>query len=1404
MEFEGVIELVSSDDEAEPPAPKKIKPVPNAMVHIPNKIRDVTINPVSCKNKLSRKLVTRSPNQIPVVTMLRTNCNDRQSKQNVRCIQKVTPLPSSRNPQTDKTLQIQNRLNSYPIKIMNRKPLKVGNWNSVQGISPKLISSLPSGITVTKTCGGSTPNVGTFKNKIRVNKELANNKFGQPKNRIHSAAHLGDILTVELDDDENTSVDKSNSVQWYMRPEEQLDKNKLEEQNNSEPKGREMIEITIEDSPVKPCLIERAKNDTLSITIDDSPVKVLNKPAKDADLGSDTEQDKSKSPHSKKKLEYPEGEKNTEVSMEVDSGIAIENAPKEVENREEIVLTTSTKETNEKDGETCVNKPVLSTIDSIQEENTNQKVVSPKKDNLVDNCNKVEENSSTDNNIDVSDRINGEFNPIFQQFMDLCLDVDKSEDMKTIVEKRIKTYSRQVPKEFVESEQFLDMVSTKITLIKTESSKIFLHIKDIVDELKLHRIRKKATPLVTQNNPVEDVVEDSKYDRKRRRQIRKLEKTLKKLERAINKLDEQEVDFDDEEDSVYLLNDRYKERFVRTYAKFCQLTDTKMLTEPRIVIECRAGQPPGPAKKLEKWINKKVPIGSTLPFPDFHDVIKCVREANTEDKLGWNEADIIDEARDLFTRCGKKLQRRRQENEWRLAASRISQDDPAEKDENLKKKLEENREKAFRKESDLLNKYAQKQNQLHLEPTEIDEKEADNSPVESDDEVDDDSDLLEDSQKRKDRLQRLINEKESMKNKIKNKEQQKDLENNNRLETESLPIKSKENDKETTNVKDQDIINRMKSKEIEEKVEIETQLERQRSAEKVNNTTNVECASEINKDTCVKTKDNFNKQQMLSENFEEIQSDESVEEIVVPPKPAVTNLESYLNEEENIHLICDDFYGDELNLLEKLHSGNETSSPDSSDLDSPIAISDSLDSDSESEHYETYDIISIGNSSCSDTESSEKDKNSSVKNNDTVESVDAVKCDLSNEDQSNRNVEAERARTISINDDDSENIHLACFDDESSKCINIQDDSLSIGETYLGVVENAENTAKHVETNKCEDDISKDDKLLLIIDTIKNSVGCEGETKDRDLQDCDNVIKEIDDLITNNDDGRVKKKSEGDTESFAISKKVIENSICSDVNDGCMTNENMQIDSVPFEMAKDNVTTMETSGDIKLQANEEPMTLIESGKLIVPSKQAEKTASNATFKSKLRKESRETTELDASQVSNIKETSQLRTMEVDKESKIPESGDHVNLELDESILLEDNNETETIGESGERITLEASRESLTLDKNWETLLLEDSRDAEVDEEIAETKTFEASEESRILEASGEGMDQRASGDETMAMNETITFDDDVEPITVEVGEETMQVEDNTEVILPCALQEPDPTTSGVNNNTDST
>lgn len=97
---------------------------------------------------------------------------------------------------------------------------------------------------------------------------------------------------------------------------------------------------------------------------------------------------------------------------------------------------------------------------------------------------------------------------------------------------------------------------------------------------------------------------------------------------------------------------RYKERLVRVYEKLCQMTNTKMPSEPRIHIEARPGRPLGPAKKLEMWINKKVPIGTPLPFPDFHDVLRCVREANSEDRLGWNEVDIMEEGRLVTTEEG--------------------------------------------------------------------------------------------------------------------------------------------------------------------------------------------------------------------------------------------------------------------------------------------------------------------------------------------------------------------------------------------------------------------------------------------------------------------------------------------------------------------------------------------------------------------------------------------------------------------------------------------------------------------------------------------------------------------------------------------------------------------------------
>ncbi|XP_026725842.1 death domain-associated protein 6 isoform X2 [Trichoplusia ni] len=719
MASEDVIELGSSDEDSEP-APKKCKPLPNAMVCIPKKLHEVTIQPARINKNIPPKGIVRgvsihttvSIKKLPKPNIVKPQLlNPLSIQRSIRsAMPKVSYKPTAKNPGPSKVLK-------EPIKILN---------------SYTTLTKLPPSITVKKTSQ-------LTKRPIVILNPPRGQKINEVKKKTIN--RMRTVATVDLDDDESpVNPGPANpSPVWYIRPEDEKEEKKscsLEQQNNNEPTTSKMIEITIEDSPIKVVQNKRTCEigEELAITIEDSPNKPVDK--KDSPSGSDDEKQVSKkeTPR-KKKLEYPAAGDDDKKTMVIEIDIPLEETlnivNKNSENMESKISNVSDKKTEE----------TSQKVENLEED----------KQNPIANTNNEGEN---------------EFHTIYQSFIDLCFQLENSEDMRKIVEKKIKGYYRQVPKEFTESEEFIDMVSGKIMAMKACPDKMYLYIKDVVDELNMQRKLAKShvnaisTEVKSEEPEQISFAEDCEYDMKRQRQIRKLEKTIKKLHRAIQKLESQEVDFDDDDDSVYLLTERYKERMVRVYAKFCQLTNTKMPSEPRIQIDARPGRPSGPAKRLEKWINKRVPIGTPLPFPDFHDVIRCVREANEEDKLCWNEADIMEEARDLFTRCGKKLQRRRQENEWRLAASRISTEvDPAENDEHLKTKLSENRKLAEKKETEIFNKFADRQNQLKLEAVEIGDKEAEESPVESeDDDAADDGVLLENKDNRKDRLKRLLQE----------------------------------------------------------------------------------------------------------------------------------------------------------------------------------------------------------------------------------------------------------------------------------------------------------------------------------------------------------------------------------------------------------------------------------------------------------------------------------------------------------------------------------------------------------------------------------------------------------------------------------------------------------------------
>ncbi|CAH2100151.1 unnamed protein product [Euphydryas editha] len=991
MASEDVIELGSSEDEAQP-APKKKKPMPNAMVHIPNKLPGITIKPakinISSAHKVSNypnkryipKRVLSKPILISKPNInLNTNINKYNQNSTPMRIPILKKLPKSANIVSSNL----NRFSINPISVAKnlRKPelvikkvssnIRLKNPVEVQG--PRLLNNLPPGITI-------KPLVHPSASGLHKNKKYNVNAL---KNTV------GEVLTVEIDDEEaaETSIE---SPQWYLRPEEQEDfKNEtkdsqlklnnkielsLEEQNNREPEPQNFVEITIEDSPVKSLqLKDRSEiGNELAIIIEDSPVK----PIKNRNIDSDREQSPDRKPQSKKKLDYPKDRQVVEIEIDLMERGSVNCNENDGINKQEI-------ETNNQDESKII---------------SNERIISKSETNDINNLK--------------DDTGSFEFHPVYQNFIDTCFKLENSEDMKKIVEKKIKAYYKQCPKEYVESEDFIDMVSSKIVAMKSGPEKMYLYIKDIVDELNLQRkITKAIPPKPTDTIQETDNVTYSEGDSKRQRQIRKLEKTIKKLHRAIQKLEEQEVDFEDDEDSVYLLTERYKERMVHVHAKFCQLTNTKMPSEPRIHLEARPGRPTGPVRKLEKWINRKVPIGTPLPFPDFHDVLKCVRDANDEDNLGLNEVDIMEEARDLFTRCGKKLQRRRQENEWRLAVSRLSRDvDPAEESLDLKKKLDENKSVASKRESELLNKYVDRQNQLKLVAEEIGDKEAEESPVESEEEEIDDDNSLTNKQKRKERLKRLLQER-----------------NRKYEEKENNP----EGEKQENNVDCSENIEKSKSQP-------KTKSQDDNSNKIVVSTDNDTQISEVDG--------------LKSSVSEQVQENTQKNEI----EDKIEIDQSDKNEENEFESDID-----ELHLLQKLHSENESdvstldsSGSDSLDgFDSSIAISDTLESDSDVENKNPLsDVISIENSSYSESEATVNGipKGNEVKSTKKSKVEDLVSNAFEVKYFTTDPLRKERENIV-------ENILLASSDDENSNkvveyegtSINLKDDDISISETTI-------------------------------------------------------------------------------------------------------------------------------------------------------------------------------------------------------------------------------------------------------------------------------------------------------------------------------------------------------------------
>lgn len=306
-----------------------------------------------------------------------------------------------------------------------------------------------------------------------------------------------------------------------------------------------------------------------------------------------------------------------------------------------------------------------------------------------------------------------------------------------------------------------------------------------------------------------------------------------------------------------------------------------------------------------------------------------------------------------------------------------------------------------------LSRYADRQHQLKLEGEEIGDKEAEESPVESEEEeANDDSVSLENTEKRKERLKRLLQEKSKK----------------TAEEKESPPSNDK---RESIN---------------DETIETTPEVENISQAEP-----NVEETEEKGKDIIQENKEDENHEDKNCQATETLTlSDDS-------------DLESDV---------------DELHLLQKLHSGNEdpSSSIDSSDSDSPIAISDSLDSSDNNKIAGDDDVISIENSSYSENEDDKAEDSQMYLNEENAPRQEAVTTSIVDENMMDIEFNSDKDREAVIKapiqtknseySDAVENILLASSEDSNNcdsqeettetVCVNLGDDLISIDETVIG------------------------------------------------------------------------------------------------------------------------------------------------------------------------------------------------------------------------------------------------------------------------------------------------------------------------------------------------------------------
>ncbi|KAJ8672803.1 hypothetical protein QAD02_004063 [Eretmocerus hayati] len=254
---------------------------------------------------------------------------------------------------------------------------------------------------------------------------------------------------------------------------------------------------------------------------------------------------------------------------------------------------------------------------------------------------------------------------------------------------------------------------------------------------------------------------DPRYKNNEEKHIKKIEAAIEECRVRITELEEREVDFEDDDDSAYIREDRYKRRYIQLCKMLSDLVEDQVLKKQiykrqlkRKDITDEMTGISSVDQDILDFVNasirevnklKHVENFNKMPdyirLPDYVDVLGCIEKSNKKRNLDLSKKKMEKMAQSAFKAVGNYLKMQRIQESRNYLHDLVNDDvDPATTNSELREKLQVNKKKGDKNLDEIFKKYVNQQEGLSAEDL------ADNQADETSDSSDSDGEAVNDDE----------------------------------------------------------------------------------------------------------------------------------------------------------------------------------------------------------------------------------------------------------------------------------------------------------------------------------------------------------------------------------------------------------------------------------------------------------------------------------------------------------------------------------------------------------------------------------------------------------------------------------------------------------------------------------